>query len=166
MKNSSLLLGAALLLAPALARAEEPLPAPVVGAPRLVYSALPWAPAPREPGVIALTQRRSTGLLIGGIALASLGTASLVGGAVMLDQASHAGASCSDELCFHQLDSDLKRAGGMFFTLNGGLMVAGGVAMAVAGGWQVPLRAGASGSLGAAPTVAVGPGTATLRWSF
>jgi hypothetical protein len=104
--------------------------------------------------------------LIGGIALASLGTAALVGGGVMLDQASHEGGSCSREPCFSELGSDLERTGGMFFTINGGLMVAGGVAMAIAGGWQVPVRAGASGSLLGAPTVAVGPGNATLRWSF
>ncbi len=165
MKTLSLLLGASLLLAPALARAEEPLPAPVVGAPAPVYFVPSWAPAaPREPR-LAPTQRRSTGLMIGGIALASLGTASLIGGAVMLDQASHT-ASCSEELCFPQLESGLQRTGGMFFTINGGLMVAGGVAMAIAGGWQVPVRTGASGSLPAAPSVAVGPGNASLKWTF
>jgi hypothetical protein len=167
MKTLSLLFGAALVLAPALACAQEPSPAPVVGAPPLVYSVLPWAPsAPREPQVLALTQRRSTGLMIGGLALASLGTASLFGGAVMLDDASHTAASCSNGLCFHELDADLKRIDGVFFTLSGGLMVAGGVAMAVVGGWQVPVRRGASGSILGAPTVAVGPGNATLRWSF
>jgi hypothetical protein len=169
MKTLSLLLGAALLLVPALACAEEPSPAPVVGAPAPVYSVPSWAPvapAPREPQYLASTQRRSSGLMIGGLALASLGTASLFGGAVMLDQASHAATSCSEGLCFNQLDADLKRTGGVFFTLNGGLMVAGGVAMAIVGGWQVPVRTGASGSILGAPTIAVGPGNATLRWSF
>lgn len=168
MKTLSLLVGAALLLAPALACADEVSPAPGVGAPAPVYFVPSWAPAapaPRGPGYLVATQRRSTGLLIGGIALASLGTASLIGGAVMLDQSSHV-AACSEGPCFNALDADLKRTSGIFFSINGGLMVAGGVAMAIAGGWPVPVHTGASGSLLAAPTVAVGPGNATLRWSF
>lgn len=107
--------------------------------------------------------------MISGIALASLGTASLLGGAVMLDQASHGPASCSD-LCFSRLDSELQRTSGTLLTVNGGLMVAGGVAMAIAGGWQVPVAGsgatGASTKILGAPRVAVGPGTATVRWSF
>ena len=53
-----------------------------------------------------------------------------------------------------------------FLAVNGGLMIVGGVAMAIAGGWQVPVTRGAPGSAALTPAVAIGLGNATLRWSF
>lgn len=173
MKTASLLLGSALLLTPALAHADDAPTAPIYAAPAPVYSTPSWVPVAPTAGFVpnrfAPTQRRSTGLLLGGIAVASLGTASLIGGAVMLSQAAYNPGSCpeSDEFCFApQLDSDVKRMGGTLLSINGGLMIAGGVAMALVGGWQVPVPTRASGSAAGAPTVAVGLGNATLRWSF
>ena len=174
MKTVSLLLGASLLFAPTLARAEGPLPAPVVASPAPVYFVPSWspvAPAPSGPaaGYVGATRRRNTGLMISGIALAGLGLASLFGGAVMLGEASHGATSCSETLCLPKLDADVKRTEGTLLTLNGGLMMASGVAMAIAGGWQVPVAGGAAaaGAKSFAPSmVAVGPGTATVRWSF
>ena len=171
MKTVSLLLGSALLLAPALALAEDAPPAPSFVTTAPVYSRPSWvaaAPAAGStPERLAPTRLRSTGLLVGGIVIASLGTASLIGGAVMLDEAAHAGESCSGSgHCLPLLDSQLQRTGGTFFTINGAFMVLGGAAMALAGGWQVPVSTRRSGSAAAMPAVAVGPGNATLRWSF
>ncbi len=170
MKTLTSLLGAALLLAPSLAHADDSAPTPVIAAPAPVYSVPSWtqpAYAPVAPSYVAPTKARSVGLLIGGIAVAGLGAASLVGGAVLLDESSQGPAPCSSgELCFPGLETGIEKSEGTFFAINGGLMMAGGVAMAIAGGWQVPVGPRTSGSLWSAPAVAVGPGKAMLNWSF
>lgn len=175
MKTLTSLLGAALVLVlvlvPASAHADDAAPTPVLpAAPVLGYSppySSPRADGPGAPrvGAPVATRSRSLGLLVGGIAVAGLGTASLVGGIVDLDEARRGSAPCS-EICFSALGNDLKKLEGTFFTINGSLMMVGGVAMAIAGGWQVPVRASVTGSLPGAPAVAVGPGNATLKWSF
>jgi hypothetical protein len=172
MKTLSSLFGAALLLAPALAHADDALPAPVVAAPAPVYfvpSGGPTAYAPSAPTAVAPTKSRNVALLISGIALASLGTASLVGGVVMVNGARRAPAPSSGEFGlgdFSAMSNGIRWAEGEFFAINGGLMMVSGVAMAIAGGWQVPVRARTSGSLPSMPAVAVGAGNATFKWSF
>jgi hypothetical protein len=162
MKTLPLVLGAALVLAPALAHAQEA-PSPV--APPLAPVAQWVAPqgfaVPQAPP----TQRRNVGLMIGGIVLAGLGGAQVIGGAAFLSSAASEQARCGSQCGLNSLGIGLDRAAGTFFTVNGGLMLASGVAMAIVGGAQVPVVGPhASGSL--VPAVAVGAGNATLHWSF
>jgi hypothetical protein len=162
-----LLLGSALflLLLPTLAHAEEPLPAPVAAAPARVYFTPARTTMPPAHGYMSerlvATERRSTRLMVGGIIVASLGTASLVGGVVLGQSPPH----CSPG-GFCGIDAEMNQLKSRFFVVSGGLAIAGGVAMIVAGSWQVPVRTGAPGSAPGALTVAVGPGNATLRLSF
>ena len=179
MKTLISLFGAALLLVivlvPAIAHADDAAPTPVLpAAPVLGYSLPYWSPrtdgpaAPRYAAPVA-TRSRSVGLLVGGIAILSVGTASLVGGMVMVNGASHAPAQSSGEFGlggFSALSDGIARAEGEFFAINGGLMMVSGVAMAIAGGWRVPVRARTSGSLPSMLAVAVGAGNATFKWSF
>lgn len=104
--------------------------------------------------------------MIGGIIFASLGTASIIGGGVMIDQANQHPTSCGERLCFNHLNSEILLRAGVQLTFIGGLAVASGVAMAISGGWQVPVATGGTVSLLGGPKVAVGPGTATVGWSF
>jgi hypothetical protein len=90
---------------------------------------------------------RSRDLFAGGLYLSIPGTIAVVTGGVLLGT-THTGDFA-------------KPLGGYGLLVAGAPAVAAGVIMSVVGAWQVPLR-----RVDGAPAVYVGPGTASLRWSF
>jgi hypothetical protein len=119
-------------------RQAAPLPAPVAAKP----------PAHRDPA-----------LMIAGLVLTGLGAAGVTAGVVVLATSPHYGSGCI--LC------GMDRAvGGLVAAGLGGLMILGGIPMAIIGGLPPEPGAPTASTSRALPTVSIGPGTGTLRWSF
>lgn len=173
--------------------AADPVPevtvAPPAGAPAagvrgvIVIHDDGWKPGGEEP---ARTHRK--GLLIGGLAAGAAGLAGLVAGASMItaDGARPASSTaCRSQgapaaylvypalatACTYgavaqglsHMEGDL----GHVVVVAGGLVLAGGVAMAIVGGWQVPLTAPSRAQQATGvPTVTVSPQRATLAWTL
>jgi hypothetical protein len=151
MRSRALLLGGALLLSAGAASAQTPAPlapvplqAPAPPPPPPSYASQPFAP-PRH---------QSTGTMIAGIVLTSLGSALLV-------------ASVSLAACCNQQDSDGVSLGGtvgVILGLSSILPAAVGIPLWVVGArappGPVPM------SLQVVPAVSGGPGGLTLRWTF
>jgi hypothetical protein len=147
-----------LVVTPALAHAQEgwvavdQTPAAPVPAAPMGPVAMPPPPAPFAPAV-PLPQRTemlSSKLMVGGIIMASIGTAFLIGGVVALEQAQgHGLAGVGSSLA------------GVMATFFGDTLIVPGDIMTGVGASPVPARRG-----GEQPTVSLGPGSARLTWSF
>jgi hypothetical protein len=186
---------ASLLLVTAVAAADEPAPQETVIPPAPPAAAAPAAPLPPartvvvirddgwKPGGNEAWRMRSRGLLIGGLVTAGVGLAGIIGGAVMIATDTSTKMSlngvCSPQGVAVTGASSCLAGGianglvgiqrdlGQGFAVTGGIAVVGGVAMAIAGASQVPItRPTREQQARGIPAVAVGPGQASLRWSF
>jgi hypothetical protein len=173
MRNATMILAAsALVLLPRLAHADD----------------APIAPAPLAPARSVVVIRddgatpaiRSKGLVLGGVATGIAGVAMLIGGVAMAQTPPDrppctdneatiavvvAGASGAFACASPNFANDMQRTGGYILGAFGGLAVAGGVAMIVVGGMPSNRPDAAQAARGI-PTVAVGPGSASLKWTF
>jgi hypothetical protein len=123
--------------------------------PQAIYS-LPFA---------IQTERLSGGLMAAGIVFIPIGAIGMIGGMVSyiaseddtcgVDSYSYGSSSCGEE--------DSPNLGPAFMAV-GGMMMVGGIVMTAVGAQKVPLISGKQAS--AVPTLSVGVGQATLRWSF
>jgi hypothetical protein len=154
---------------PALAHAQEgwiggeqaPAPAVPVGPVATPPPSVPFAPAVPLP---QRTEMRSLKLTVGGVIMASIGTAFLVGGIVGYEKAMS--PSCPQpETLGCGLGSAIGAVGNGFWPLVlavfGGTMVVPGVVMIGVGASPVPARRGWE-----RPDVSIGPGSGRLTWSF
>jgi hypothetical protein len=133
---------------------------PVAGAPPAYYP--PTAPPQDNKPKM---KRRSGGMMAGGIVALSLGTLATIGGAA---GAAICGTTNAADDAFSDPTEDPDRSGGCGPALGvmvGGLvLVGGGITLIVIGGKKVPVEETAKSTL--VPAVGIGPGSATLRWTF
>lgn len=184
----SLSAAVSLVLASAVAAADEPAPQEFVVPPAVESPTVPnrevivlrddgW-----KPGTDPSTRMRSKGLVIGGVITAATGLAGIIAGSVMI--ASDTAKPSSRDACNPQVVqltageacvlgayadglSGLQKDLGRVFAVAGGVTLAGGIAMTVAGAWQVPLaKPTREQQARGIPAITVGPGQASLRWSF
>ena len=165
------------LLLAAPAAAEDP---SADAAPVLVASA-PLAPITGDAVGVAAAQhrdapimhRRSTGLMIAGIALATAGAGAVAAGTALAVHGSAQDAECEETqarvaasgapLLGSCLTGTLPVVG--YAVIAGGAsLVAVGIPMAIVGAWQVPADEAPRAS--ALPAVHVGVGSAKLDWTF
>jgi hypothetical protein len=167
---ASIVAALALLLVPAVSSAQEGW----IGADDVRTPAVPAEPPPvpgspppsipPPPPAPPRTRMRSVKLMTGGIIMATLGTAALVGGIakVEYDEAHVACQPASLLGCAAVASIDaVGEAGYVFLAVFGGTLVASGAAMIGVG--ASPVRAD---RFAAAPAITVGPRSARLTWSF
>ena len=158
-----------------LASADEPQPLPAPVAP------VQLAPAPVGPVVVVTPlsapvptiapTRRRTGLFVAGLVVGGVGLISGLAGVAVLAQGPSADERAATTACLKGTESACFGAavgstqGGMIrflvglpMAVNGGVMLAVGTGMAIAGGVRLPVKT--------SPEIALGPGSATVRWSF
>ena len=155
-----LLLAATLLASTALPARAEPPPPPLapVAAPA---TAPPWA-AP-----LAGTRRRSSGAMIGGVVLTTLGAiATAVGTAVYVDAASSCVQGTLGNMVFRSnCDQSAAKLGSMTALLVGATAIAAGIPLWIYGSEKVAALPDEAPERPAAAVV-IGPGAATLKITF
>jgi hypothetical protein len=159
----------ALVFVPALARAQEgwigvddarappPLHVGPVAAPPAPAPSAPPAPRPVR------TEIRSLRLTVGGVVMASIGTAFVVGGSVVYAQGEAELPPCKPAIlgCLGRGLSAIGLVAPLSAIVIGATLVAPGVVMIAVGASPVPARRGWE-----QPFVSLGPGSARLAWSF
>jgi hypothetical protein len=157
-----LLLASTLLVSTALPARAEPPPAPLAP-----LAAVAPATAPPWAAPLAGTRRRSSGAMIGGIVLTSLGALAMaIGTAADVDAISSCVVGTSGGQIFRtNCDNEGNKIGAMTTLLVGATAVAFGVPMWIFGSEKVAANPDDAPPKPAA-AVAIGPGTASLRLSF
>ena len=173
------MLGATLLLSGP-ANAKEPGDGPLSG---VFVASLPLSPEAPEamrgasgtvvvqphPDAVVMA-RRSTALMVAGIAMAAVGTGVMIGGATMVADGNERDAHCERRdapqggIFIGCSLAGFAQAVGYGVIAGGGSFVLAGIPMAIVGAWKVPVEPKKTATV--IPAIAVAPRAASMTWRF